>query len=154
MEINVVINGENKSLNIEAGDYLSEILRENGYKSVKRACEKSSCGSCSVIIENKVVLSCSYLAIRAEGKNIETVEGLQEEAKIIGEQLVNRGGDQCGYCNPGLVITAVQMKRDFSKNIEKVTKEDITHYINGNLCRCSGYIAQLEGMMSYMGVSE
>ena len=149
MEINLTVNGEKKTFIIDAGDYLSEVLRDNGYKSVKRGCEKSSCGACSVIVDNKIVLSCSYLAARADGKMIETLEGMQQEAEIVGAQIVGRGGDQCGYCNPGLVITAIQMKRELGKN---ASKDDIIHYINGNLCRCSGYIAQLEGIMSYMEV--
>ncbi len=149
MNINVNINGEDKELVIEAGDYLSEVLRDYGYKSVKRGCDKSSCGACAVIIDQQVVLSCSYLAVRAIGKKIETVEGLQEEAEKIGEQIVGRGGDQCGFCNPGLVITAIQMKRELGKD---ATEEQVTHYINGNLCRCSGYVAQLEAIMAYMEV--
>ncbi len=150
MKINTTINGELKSLEINDGDYLLDVLRENGYKSVKRGCDKSTCGACSVIVDNKVVLSCTYLASRVDGKTIETIEGLQEEATILGEKIVSRGGDQCGYCNPALIVTSIQMKRDLGNNI---TKKDVIHYINGNLCRCSGYIAQLEGIMDYIGIN-
>ena len=151
MESNVLVNGVEKKFDIEAGDYLVDVLRDNGYKSVKRGCEKSSCGACSVIVNNKIIISCTYLAIRADGKTIETLEGLQNEAAEVGEEIVNRGAEQCGYCSPGLVITAIQMKRDLGT---KVSKEEIVHYINGNLCRCSGYVEQLEGIMRYMEVEE
>lgn len=147
MIINTIINNAPKTLEINPGDYLLDVLRNNGYKSVKRGCDKSTCGACSVIVDNKVILSCTYLAIRIEGKKVETIEGLQEEAKILGEKIVERGGDQCGYCNPALIVTAIQMKRELGKNL---TRDEVIHYINGNLCRCSGYISQIDGIIDYL----
>lgn len=147
MEINTIINNESKLLLINDGDYLLDVLRKNGYKSVKRGCDKSTCGACSVIVDNKVVLSCTYLASRIDGKKVETIEGLQEEAKILGKKIVERGGDQCGYCNPALIVTTIQMKRELGTNL---TKDEVIHYINGNLCRCSGYISQIDGIMEYL----
>lgn len=148
MEINLKINHQYKTLLINDGDYLSEVLREAGYKSVKRGCDKSTCGACTVLINNQPVLSCSYLAIRADGKHITTIEGEQYEAKLLGQYIIEEGGDQCGYCTPSLALTTIAMKRE----LEKPTEEEIIHYINGNLCRCSGYIAQIKGIKKYMGV--
>ncbi|MFV0440227.1 MAG: (2Fe-2S)-binding protein [Lachnospirales bacterium] len=148
MIINTVINNENKTLTISPGEYLVDTLRDNGYKSVKRGCDKSTCGACSVIVDGKIVLSCTFLSARIDGKKVETIEGLQEEAEILGRKIVDKGGDQCGYCNPALIVTAIALKREFGKN---ATRDEIIHYINGNLCRCSGYISQLEAILEYVG---
>jgi len=148
MEINIHINGIKKTLDIKPDEYLEEVLRRNGYLSVKKACVTGSCGVCSILLEEKPVLSCSYLAIRADGKHITTIEGVQEEAKLLGNYLVDEGVDQCGYCSPGLILTVIGMK----KEMENPSKEKITHYLNGNLCRCTGYVGQLRGIMKYMEV--
>ncbi len=149
MIINTNINGIEKKLEIADGEYLLDVLRRYGYKSVKRGCDKSSCGACSVIVDNKIVLSCTFLASRIQGLKVETIEGLQEEATILGTKIVEKGGDQCGYCNPALIVTAICMKREFK---EIPTRDEVIHYINGNLCRCSGYIAQLDAILEYIGV--
>ncbi len=149
MQITANINGVSKELEIADGEYLLDTLRRYGYKSVKRGCDKSSCGACSVIVDNRVVLSCTFLASRVDGCNVETIEGLQDEATILGTKIVEKGGDQCGYCNPALIVTAICMKRELGNN---PTKDEVIHYINGNLCRCSGYIAQLEAILEYVGV--
>lgn len=148
MIINLTINNVKREININNDDYLSEILRDNGCKSVKRGCEKSTCGACTVLVDDKPVLSCSFLGARAEGKNITTLEGEQEEALILGQYIIDEGGDQCGYCTPSLALTTIAMKRE----LKNPTEDEIIHYINGNLCRCSGYVSQLKGIKKYMGV--
>lgn len=148
MEINVHINGVKQTLEIKPDEYLVEALRRYGYLSVKKACDTGSCGVCSILIEDKPTLSCSYLAVRADGKPITTIEGVQEEAKLLGELLVDEGVDQCGYCSPGLILTVIGMK----KEMENPSEEKVTHYLNGNLCRCTGYVGQLRGIMKYMEV--
>lgn len=148
MKIKVTINRENKEIEINPDDYLSEVLRDNGCKSVKRGCDKSTCGACTVLVDDKPVLSCTYLAARAEGKAITTLEGEQEEAVKLGQLIVAEGGDQCGYCTPSLALTTIAMKRE----LVAPTEAEIVHYITGNLCRCSGYVAQLKGIKKYMGV--
>ncbi len=148
MKIRVTLNRENKEIEINPDDYLSEVLRENGCKSVKRGCDKSTCGACTVLVDDKPVLSCTYLAARAEGKSITTLEGEQEEAIKLGQLIVAEGGDQCGYCTPSLALTTIAMKRE----LVNPTEAEIVHYITGNLCRCSGYVAQLKGIKKYMGV--
>lgn len=149
MIINLTVNGAKKSFDIKADEFLLEVLRRNGYLSVKKACDTGSCGVCTVLIDGKPTLSCSFFAIRADGKDITTVEGISEEDKVIGEYLVEEGADQCGYCSPGLILTVAAMK----KELKNPTKEDVSHYLNGNLCRCTGYIGQLRAIMKYMEVS-
>ncbi len=150
MNIEVRINGVKKRLEIEPGDYLSEVLRENGYKSVKRGCDKSTCGACTVLVDDRPVLSCSFIAARADGKSITTIEGEQEEAEMLGALIIAEGGDQCGYCTPSLALTTIAMKRE----LKNPTEAEIVHYITGNLCRCTGYVAQLKGIKKYMGVTK
>jgi len=148
MLIEMTINNEVKKVRISNSDYLSETLRDNGYKSVKRGCDKSTCGACTVLVNDKPVLSCTFLSSRAEGQRIATLEGERDQALILGQYIIDEGGDQCGYCTPSLALTTIAMKRE----LKNPTEEEIIHYINGNLCRCSGYISQLKGIKKYMGV--
>lgn len=148
MEINLHINDIKKIFKIKPDEYLVDVLRRYGYLSVKKACDTGSCGVCSILIDDKPTLSCSYLAVRADGKHITTIEGVEEEAEILGGYLVNEGVDQCGYCSPGLILTVIGMK----KEMENPCEEKISHYLNGNLCRCTGYVGQLRGIKKYMGV--
>lgn len=148
MIINLKVNGENIKVEVKADEYLSETLRNNGYKSIKRGCDKSTCGACTVLVEGEPVLSCSYFSHRAEGKNITTLEGVYEEAEKLGQYIINEGADQCGFCTPSLALTTIAMK----KELENPTEDDIKHYINGNLCRCTGYQAQMKGIKKYLEV--
>lgn len=148
MLIKMTINNVEKKIRVSNSDYLSETLRNNGYKSVKRGCDKSTCGACTVLVDNKPVLSCTFLSRRAEGKSITTLEGEQTEALKLGQLIIDEGGDQCGYCTPSLALTTIAMKRE----LKNPSEEEIIHYITGNLCRCSGYISQIAGIKKYMEV--
>lgn len=148
MIIKVNINGVNKAFDIEPHEFLIDVLRRNGYLSVKRGCDTGACGVCTVLIEGAPTLSCSFLAARADGKKILTIEGVQEQAKEVGSYLVSEGVDQCGYCSPGLILTTISMK----SQLENPTEESIKHYLAGNLCRCTGYVGQLRAIKKYMGV--
>lgn len=150
MIINVHINGTKKSFDIKPDEFLVEVLRRYGYLSVKKACDTGSCGVCSVLLDGKPVLSCSYFAARADNKNITTIEGISDTEKKLGELLVDEGVDQCGYCSPGLILTVIAMK----KELKNPTKKDISQYLTGNLCRCTGYVGQLRAIMKYMEVAE
>ncbi len=148
MIINLEINGVKKAFETSPGEYLVDVLRRNGYISVKQACDTGSCGVCTVLIEGKPVLSCSYYAVRADNKSITTVEGLSDEVMKLGNLLVEEGVDQCGYCSPGLILTVIAMK----KELKNPTDESISEYLTGNLCRCTGYVGQLRAINKYMGV--
>jgi len=150
MIINLHINGAKKSFDIQSDEYLVEVLRRNGYVSVKKGCDTGSCGVCTVLIDGNPTLSCSYLAARADNKYITTIEGISSEEKKLGELLVDEGVDQCGYCSPGLILTVIAMK----KELKNPTKEKISQYLTGNLCRCTGYVGQLRAIMKYMEVQE
>lgn len=146
MELNFVLNGKKVSTIIEADSLLLDVVRTLGCLSVKRGCDTSNCGLCTVFVNDKPVLSCSVLAARVEGQKVTTLEGLQEEAAEFGAFIANQGAEQCGFCNPGLMMNAIAM---FRENPEP-TDEEILAYLTGNLCRCSGYEGQLRGIKSYL----
>lgn len=146
MELKFTLNGKKINTNIDADSLLIDVVRDLGCYSVKRGCETSNCGLCTVFVEDMPVLSCSVLAARVEGKNVTTLEGLQEEAEEFGTFIADQGAEQCGFCNPGFIMNAIAM---FRIN-ENPTDEEIMAYLTGNLCRCSGYEGQLRGIKDFM----
>ena len=150
MELKFELNGKNIATVVEADSLLLDVLRSLGCASVKRGCESSNCGLCTVFVDDKPVLSCSVLAARADGGTVETLEGLQEEAAELGAFIADQGAEQCGFCNPGLMMNAIAM---FRENPHP-TEEEILSYLSGNLCRCSGYEGQLRGIQSYLAFKD
>lgn len=146
MELKFILNGKKVETEIEADSLLIDVVRDLGCYSVKRGCETSNCGLCTVFMNDMPVLSCSVLAARVEGQNITTLEGLQDEAADFGAFIADQGAEQCGFCNPGLMMNAIAM---FRENPDP-TDEEIMAYLTGNLCRCSGYEGQLRGIKSYL----
>ena len=125
-------------------------MREKGCKSVKRGCETSNCGLCTVLMDGKPVLSCTMLAVRADGHDIITLEGKQQEAEEIGSYLAKEGAEQCGFCSPGLIMNIIAMKDELTNPSE----DEIREYLSGNLCRCTGYVSQLRAIKAYLASKE
>jgi aerobic carbon-monoxide dehydrogenase small subunit len=148
MKITLNLNEQDTFLEIEPDEFLLDVLRRYGYLSVKRGCDTSSCGVCTVLMDGSPVLSCSLFAAKAEGHGITTVEGLPKEVEELADFLTGEGADQCGYCNPGFALTVLAMKKELSDP----TEDEIQHYLEGNLCRCSGYVGQLRAIKKYLGV--
>lgn len=148
MIINITINGKKTKIHCDADAMLFDVLRKAGCKSVKCGCETTNCGLCTVWLDEKPVLSCSVPAMRCNNRSVTTLEGVQQEAEIIGSLLVDEGADQCGFCSPGLLMNVIAMK----KELENPTEDEIKHYLAGNLCRCTGYMAQLRAIKKYMEV--
>ena len=146
MKISLVLNGKNVEALISDDRLLIDFLRDHGCLSVKRGCESSNCGLCTVFMDDKPVLSCSVLAARADGHRIDTLEGLQKEAEEFGAFIADQGAEQCGFCNPGMVMNAIAM---FRENPDP-TDDEIREYLAGNLCRCSGYEGQLRGIRAFI----
>lgn len=146
MEIKITLNGKVITDNIEADMLLIDFLRSHGCYSVKRGCETSNCGLCTVLLNDTPVLSCSMLAARADGNTVTTLEGLQEEASEFVGFLADQGADQCGFCNPGFVMNTIALLRE---NPDP-TDDEIRAYLAGNLCRCSGYDGQLRGIRNFL----
>lgn len=148
MLIETTINNRRMALAIDPDEYLVDTLRKAGFLSVKRGCDTGSCGLCTVWVEGKPVLSCSTLTIRMSGKKITTIEALQDEALEFARFMADEGAEQCGFCAPGFTMTVLAMKRE----LRNPNEEEIKHYLNGNLCRCTGYVSQLRAIKKYMGV--
>lgn len=146
MEIRITLNGRTVTDHIDADLLLIDFLRSHGCYSVKRGCETSNCGLCTVLVDEKPILSCSMLAARADGHRIDTLEGLQEEVADFAGFIADQGADQCGFCNPGFVMNTIALLRE---NPDP-TDDEIRAYLAGNLCRCSGYDGQLRGLRSYL----
>lgn len=150
MQIKCYINNRLFNQEIEPDMLLIDFLRNLGFTSVKRGCDTANCGLCTVMVNEKTVLSCSVLAASANEKKIYTLEGLEDEAKIIGELIANEGADQCGFCSPGFLMNVIAMK----KELKNPTDEEIKHYLSGNLCRCTGYMGQLRAIKNYLQLRE
>ena len=146
MEIKLKLNGRPIVAPVDADTVLLDFLREHGCLSVKRGCDTSNCGLCTVLMDGKPILSCSALAVRADGHAILTLEGLQAEAADFVGFIADQGADQCGFCNPGLVMNTIALLRE---NPDP-TDEEIKAFLAGNLCRCSGYEGQLRGIRAYL----
>ena len=146
MEIKLKLNGRNIVAYVEADTVLLDFLRDKGCLSVKRGCDTSNCGLCTVLMDGKPILSCSTLAVRADGHEIYTLEGLQEEAADFVGFVADQGADQCGFCNPGVVMNTIALLRE---NPDP-TDDEIRAFLAGNLCRCSGYDGQLRGIRNYL----
>ena len=146
MELKLTLNGRTVTDHIEPGLLLIDFLRSHGCFSVKRGCETSNCGLCTVLMDGRPVLSCSMLAARAAGHSIMTLEGLQKEAADFAGFIADQGADQCGFCNPGFVMNTIALLRE----IPEPTDEEIRAFQAGNLCRCSGYDGQLRGIRRYL----
>ena len=146
MQISVMLNGKKVTEEIKSDLLLIDFVRNHGCCSVKRGCETSNCGLCTVFLDEKPVLSCSVLAARADGHAVQTLEGLQEEAAEFGAFIADQGAEQCGFCNPGMIMNAIAL---FRENPDP-TDDEIREYLAGNLCRCSGYEGQLRGIRAFI----
>lgn len=146
MEIKLTLNGKALRTEIAPDTLLIDLLRAQGMFSVKRGCETSNCGLCTVLLDGLPVLSCSMLAARASGHAVTTLEGLQEEAAEFVGFIADQGADQCGFCNPGFVMNTIALLRE----TPDPTDEEIRAYLAGNLCRCSGYEGQLRGIRAFL----
>ena len=146
MIVTITLNGKKITEDVSADMTLYTFVREHGCYSVKCGCETTNCGLCTVFLNDKPVLSCAVLAARADGKRVETLEGLQEEAAEFGRFIADQGAEQCGFCNPGMIMNAIALFRETSDP----TDEEIKRYLAGNLCRCSGYEGQLRGIHEFM----
>ena len=138
MTIDLVVNGERHEAEVWAGESLLFTLRERlGLPGSKNACEQGECGSCSVLLEGRLVCSCLVLAAQADGKDVVTVEGLGEDDELhpVQAAFVEAGAVQCGFCTPGLVVAAA----DLLARVPDPSEDEIREALSGNICRCTGY---------------
>ena len=150
MEIHFNLNGKQVTAKVSADTVLLNLLRDLGCKSVKCGCETTNCGLCTVWIDGKSRLSCSVLAASADGHEVTTMEGVQQEAAQFGEFLAAEGAEQCGFCSPGFIMNVLAMFRE----LDEPDTEEIKEYLAGNLCRCTGYMGQLRAIQNYMAAKK
>lgn len=148
MQIKVTLNDKLVTWDVEKDEFLADTLRSHGLLSVKKACNTSCCGLCTVWVDGKPVLSCSILSLRVHTKKVTTIEGVPKEAEEFARILTAEGAEQCGFCSPGFIMNVLALKNELTNPSE----EEIIHYLTGNLCRCTGYMGQLRAVKTYLGV--
>lgn len=146
MEITITLNGKTITRSILPDTLLIDFVRSEHCLSAKRGCDTSNCGLCTVLLDNKPVLSCSVLAARAAGHEVTTLEGLQEKARPLAEFIADQGAEQCGFCNPGFMMNTIALLEEN----KDPSDDEIRAFLSGNLCRCSGYEGQLRGIRNYI----
>lgn len=145
LEITITINDCTKKYQIHPNELLIDLLRREGYKSVKKGCDEGTCGSCTIILNGRAVKSCILLAAQANESTIITVEGIgtREKPHPLQQAFVDEGAVQCGYCIPGMLLSA-KVLLDNNPNPDA---EDIKFGLDGNLCRCTGYSGQIKAVL-------
>ena len=138
MRVEFTVNGEKREADVWAGESLLTALRDRmELPGSKNACEQGECGSCSVLLDGTLVCSCLVLAAQADGHEVVTVEGLEENGRLhpVQEAFADTGAVQCGFCTPGFVVAAA----DLLQRVPDPTDDEIREALSGNLCRCTGY---------------
>jgi carbon-monoxide dehydrogenase small subunit len=138
VRVSLTVNGEQVEADVWEGESLLYALRERlGFPGSKNACEQGECGSCSVFLDGQLVCACLVLAAQADGHEVVTVEGLAEGDDLhpVQEAFAEAGAVQCGFCTPGLVVSAV----DLLRRVPRPSDDQIREALSGNLCRCTGY---------------
>jgi carbon-monoxide dehydrogenase small subunit len=152
VKIDLTVNGESQEWEVPVSQTLLDALRSRGLPGTKRVCESGECGACAVIVDGVAVDSCILLAVQVSGSKIVTVEGLSSGARLhpVQEAFAQNGAIQCGFCIPGMVVTAA----NYLEENPDPTEEDIRHVFVGNLCRCTGYKKPVEAVLSAVRSSE
>ena len=147
MRVDLVVNGERREADVWAGESLLTMLRDRiDLPGSKNACEQGECGSCSVLLDGELVCSCLVLAAQADGHELVTVEGLAPEGELhpVQQAFVDTGAVQCGFCTPGMLLSA----RALLAANPSPTEHDVREALAGNLCRCTGYTKIVEAVLS------
>lgn len=146
MKVKVIVNDLEQIFDIKPDEYLLDTLRNNHYMSVKRGCDNSSCGVCTVLVDGLPTPSCTFLTVKAENKHVTTVEGIVKDVDRLAFHMGEEGADQCGFCNPSLALTVYALKQENPTPSDQELKE----YLVGNLCRCTGYQSQHIAIRKYL----
>jgi carbon-monoxide dehydrogenase small subunit len=145
--IELHINGDSYEILVSPNNTLLEVLREKlGMMGTKRGCDLGACGACTVLIDGEAALSCLMLALDAVGKEVTTIEGLSETGELhpLQQAFVDQGALQCGFCTPGMILTAQALLQEDPRPTEETIKKKMA----GNLCRCTGYKKVVEAVLS------
>jgi aerobic carbon-monoxide dehydrogenase small subunit len=142
--IHLTVNGKERTWTTRPGDTLLEVLRREGVVGVKKGCGTGDCGACTVLLNGRAVNACLVLAMKADGGTVVTIEGVADGDRLhpVQEAFLDVGAVQCGYCTPGMVLSAIGL---LSRN-PNPSEAEIREAISGNLCRCTGYVKQVEAI--------
>lgn len=147
MPVSLTVNGTLREIEVEPHELLLDVVRDRlGLTGAKRSCDVQVCGACTLLLDGRPVSSCTLLAFEARGREVLTIEGLAQNGKLhpLQEAFIEHGGLQCGFCTPGMILTA---KTLLDEN-PAPTEEEIIHFMQGNLCRCTGYKKIIESIMA------
>src|SRR5205809_5963989 len=150
--MNLVVNGEPRTLDVEARTLLVHALRDGlGLTGAHIGCDTSQCGACTILLDGRAVKSCTLLAVQAEGTEVTTIEGLARDGELhpVQRAFIEHHGLQCGFCTPGMILTAVDLLERHSDTDD----ETIRRSLRGNLCRCTGYHGIVEATRAAAGES-
>jgi aerobic-type carbon monoxide dehydrogenase small subunit (CoxS/CutS family) len=144
MRIHLTVNGTERVWDVAPGDTLLDVLRREGFVGVKKGCGAGDCGACTVLLNGRAVNACLVLAAKADGGVVVTIEGVADGERLhpVQEAFLDAGAVQCGYCTPGMVLSAIGL---LSRN-PNPSEAEIREAISGNLCRCTGYVKQVEAI--------
>lgn len=143
--INIKVNGIPYEVLVNPDMTLVDLLRDElGIRGVKKGCDEGDCGACTVLIDNKAVASCTYLAVMADNKEITTIEGIKngDDLHPLQQAFIDAFAVQCGFCTPGMILTTIALLNENPNP----TEDEIIDYLRGNLCRCTGYVKILDAI--------
>jgi len=147
LPISFTLNGKLQELEVEPHELLLDVIRERvGLTGAKRSCDVQVCGACTLLVDGKPVSGCTTLAFEVRGRSVLTIEGLASNGKLhpLQQAFIEHGGFQCGFCTPGMILSAKALL-DENPN---PTEEELKHYMHGNICRCTGYKKIIESIMA------
>lgn len=147
MKVELDVNGRIYEVDVEPRETLLGVLRDKiGLTGTKMGCDVGGCGTCTVLLDGRPVYSCMVFAARAEGKKVTTIEGLAKDGKLhpVQEAFIKHGAIQCGYCTPGMILSA---KALLDRNLDS-SEEEVKEAIAGNLCRCTGYVKIVKAILA------
>jgi len=146
VNLEFVLNGSRRIVEADPGESLMDLLRRLGLKSVKNGCDDGYCGACAVLLDGRAVNACLVFAARAAGCRVDTVEGLTREGALhpLQQAVLDLGAAQCGFCTPGIVMTALDLLMHHPRPDEREVREALA----GNYCRCTGYVKPVEAILA------
>jgi len=147
LPVALTVNGQTHAMEIEPRALLIDVLRNQlGLTGTKRSCDVQVCGACTVLLDGQPTSACSTLAVEADGRAVQTIEGVAQDGALdrIQQAFVDHGALQCGFCTPGFVMAVQALLAEH----EKPDEATIRHYLHGNICRCTGYVKIIEAVKS------
>ncbi|MBI2358929.1 MAG: (2Fe-2S)-binding protein [Deltaproteobacteria bacterium] len=145
--VTFTLNGKPQEIQVEPHELLIDVIRNRfGFTGTKRSCDVQVCGACTVLVDGRPLSSCTFLAFEARGRDVLTIEGLAQNGKLhpLQQAFIEHGGFQCGFCTPGMILAAKSL---LDQNANP-TRQEIIHFMDGNICRCTGYKKILESIQA------